>query len=237
MGRHTSATRRSGRRLRQPGGYTLVESMIASALLATSVIGVSGTILSSYDHDQQSVQQASAIGAAESLMSELTALPFTAAAADDVGLMDFVSYSDTTTSGQANVATAKVAQGKGKKNKVKKADGTESNVVGDVLGLVGGLLGVTSSSSNSGSGSSSSGSGSSGSGSSSSFVSSTPTIAPVAVSRVATVARYDTLNGPVAAAGDLAIVTVTVDVTVGSGQVMRVRRLVSSTEAASGTAQ
>ena len=237
MGRHTLTTSRSiGRsaaRIRHPGGYTLVESMIASALLATSVIGVSGTILSSYAHDQQSIEQASAIAAAESLMSELTVLPFTAGAADDVGLMDFASYSDTTTSGQATVATAKVATIKGKENKNASTnqtnDSTTSGVIGDVVGLVGGLLGGSGSTSNTGTGSTGSGT----SGTPTAYATPTSSAAPVSTSRVVSVVRHDTLNGPVVATGDLAIVTV--DVTIGAGQVMRVKRLVSSTEAASGT--
>ena len=238
MGRHSSATepsKRSGRaaaRLRRAAGYTLVESMIASVLLAVSVIGVSGTILSSYAHDQQSIAQGDAVAAAETLMSELTALPFTAGSANDVGLMDFATYSDTSQSNQVTVATADASSKKGKTSKVKKvkkkdgSSGDDANVglVGDVVGLIGGLLGTSgTSTSNTGTGGSS--------GTSSSSASTAVTTSSRTASRSASVIREDTLNGVPNATGDLAIVTV--DVTIGTGQKVRMRRLVSSAEAAS----
>jgi Tfp pilus assembly protein PilV len=214
-----------------------MEAMIASALLATSVIGVSGAILSSYAHDEQSTAQSDTINAAESLMDELTALPFTAASATDVGLMDFASYSDTTTSGQAKVATAKLAETRaptsgsgnsGNGNSNNNQGSLVSGLATTLRGLLGGLLGSSSSSGSSGSGSSGSGSGSS---SSSTTTTTTNTSTPQTVYRTASVERKDTINGLASATGDLAIVTV--DAKLSTGQTIRVRRLVTSTEAAS----
>ena len=200
--------------------------MIASVMLAVSVIGVSGMILSSYAHDEHSAAQNEAIATGEALMEELSALPFTAGSSDDVGLADFASYSDTTTSGVTTVATAKKAQTKGKSNlarlikRLKKNadDDNQVGLIGNLVGLVNGLL--SNSNANNGT-----------------PPSSTPvatTATPLTASRAVSVARMDTLNGAPAAAGDLALVTV--DVTMSTGQVMRIRRLVSSTEAASTTA-
>src|SRR4051794_36909611 len=71
--KHTSATKPSRPVLRRRhvvtrAGFTLVESMIASALLAVAVLGVSGTILSSYAHDKQSIATRDAVNAAEAMM-------------------------------------------------------------------------------------------------------------------------------------------------------------------------
>lgn len=212
--------------------------MIASVLLAASVVGVSGMILSSYAHDEQSASQNEAIATGEALMEELTALPFTAGATSDVGLMDFASYTDTTSSGQSTMATAKQAQINGKTNssqsikRTKKTSDDDNLVglVGNVVGLVGGLL-TGGSSSNSGSSNSGSGSGTAVTPTSTTVATPASPAIILTATRAVSIDRKDTLTGISSITGDLALVTV--DVTMGNGQVMRVRRLVSSTEAAS----
>lgn len=228
--RRTSLRHR--RRRSNRGGFTLVESMIASSLLAASVVGVSGTILASYDNDQQSISQRDATVAAESLMDELTALPFESATATDVSLSDFASYSDTSQSGQATVASAKVNEQKGGLlgTVVGGVVGTVGNVVGGIVGLIGGLLGGGSSGGGSGSGSSSA---------TPTAMTITPsntntTLSQNTVNRVVSVVRSDTLNGPSSPTGRFALVTV--DAALSNGQTVRIRRLVTSTEAGSAAA-
>lgn len=215
-------------RRRPRRGFTLVESMMASVLLAFSVVGVSGVILSSYAHDRQSIARRDAVAAANALMSELTALPFVAGSATDVGLTDFSSYSDTTTSSNGKSATAQAAQNKGKTTAAATASG-QAGLVSGVLGLVNGLLGGSSSNAhvhNSGSPTPAA---------TTPAPTVTTTVPATTASRTVTVYRENTINGPSTPTGDLAVVTV--DASIGDGQVIRIRRLVSSTEAESTVAK
>lgn len=256
--RRTSATNLRQRR-RQLGraGFTLVESMVASVLLSVSVVGVSGTILSSYEHDVQSKRQHDAVRSAESLKEELTALPMDPASSSDVGLTDFASYSDTIAGGQASVATASKASTKqaaaAAAGGSSSGSGTTSTgstsgggLLGGTLGLVGGVVGglLGGGSSSGGSSGTTSGTTSGGTSGTTSGGTTTQTTSITtstqaalatpqsAATRTVKVERVGALNGAITSTGPLAIVTI--DAVVG-GQTVRLKRLVSTTEAAAYT--
>ncbi|HEY8667517.1 MAG TPA: prepilin-type N-terminal cleavage/methylation domain-containing protein [Tepidisphaeraceae bacterium] len=65
---------RSGGRRR--GGFTLVESLIASVVLAIAVIGVAGVMGTSFKHVEALDQGMTAVSLAKQLMEEIAAKPF-----------------------------------------------------------------------------------------------------------------------------------------------------------------
>ena len=209
--RRTSATER---RRHARAGFTLVEAMMASVILSVSVVGVSSTILASYASDVQSARQHDAVRAAQSLQDELTGLPMDAPSTSDVGLMDFANYSDSLAPGQVVVATAAKTSAKqtsaGTTN-TPSSSATNTGLIGRAVGIDTGVLG-----------------GSTGTGVSTTNVA-TATAGLNAV-RTVSIARSATVGGTADAAGALAVVTI--DVTVGPNQTVRLKRLVSSTEAA-----
>ncbi len=58
------------------GGFTLVESLIASVVLATAVVGIAGTLAASYQQSRDQVSSAEATQLARQLMEEISAKPF-----------------------------------------------------------------------------------------------------------------------------------------------------------------
>jgi len=63
---------RGGRRR----GFTLVESLIASVVLAVAVVGIAGTIAASYQQSKDQVSVAEATQLARQLIEEISARPF-----------------------------------------------------------------------------------------------------------------------------------------------------------------
>jgi prepilin-type N-terminal cleavage/methylation domain-containing protein len=68
---HSPNTDRSRR-----AGFTLVESLIASVVLAVAVVGISGTLASSYQQSKDQVSSAEATQLARQLMEEISGKPF-----------------------------------------------------------------------------------------------------------------------------------------------------------------
>ena len=60
----------------RPAGFTLVESLIASVVLAVAVVGISGTIADAYQQSRQQVYAAEATQLARQLIEEISAKPF-----------------------------------------------------------------------------------------------------------------------------------------------------------------
>lgn len=58
------------------GGFTLVESLIASVVLAVAVVGISGTLATAYQQSKDQVSSAEAMQLARQLMEEISAKPF-----------------------------------------------------------------------------------------------------------------------------------------------------------------
>lgn len=66
-----------GRRSRfANSGYTLMEALIASAILATMVVGIGGMLASAHQQDSFSNEQSAAMALARSAMEDMAALPF-----------------------------------------------------------------------------------------------------------------------------------------------------------------
>jgi len=57
------------------GGFTLIEAMFASVILAIGVLGISGTLAASYQQTIAMRQTATALSLARQLMEEITAVP------------------------------------------------------------------------------------------------------------------------------------------------------------------
>ena len=57
-------------------GFTLVESLIASVVLAVAVVGIAGTIAASYQQTKDQVSVAEATQLARQLIEEISARPF-----------------------------------------------------------------------------------------------------------------------------------------------------------------
>ena len=58
-----------------PGGYTLAESLIASVVLAASVVGIAGTLSASYKQNSVRGSTTTAVNLAQQLMEEIAARP------------------------------------------------------------------------------------------------------------------------------------------------------------------
>ena len=71
-------------------GFTLTESLIASVVLATSVIGVAGALSVSYQNSEGLDHSAVATALARQLLEEITAKPYT----DEDGSNDYRSIAD-----------------------------------------------------------------------------------------------------------------------------------------------
>lgn len=91
MGKPTSSIERS-RIVRR--GYTLVEAMIASALLSVSVLAISGAISASYAQDEYAREKREALSSSSQLLEEVTSLPIDAATAGDASIMNYSNYTD-----------------------------------------------------------------------------------------------------------------------------------------------
>lgn len=78
-------------------GTSLVEGLIASVLLATSVVGISGVIASSYQIQTQVQLRRDAAVAGREVMETVTALPLDPATVGQSSLADFQPASQTTT--------------------------------------------------------------------------------------------------------------------------------------------
>lgn len=78
-------------------GTSLVEGLIASVLLATSVVGISGTLAASYQTQAQLGLRGNAALAGRKVMETVTAMPLDPAAAGQASLADYQTTSTTTT--------------------------------------------------------------------------------------------------------------------------------------------
>ncbi|HEV2295821.1 MAG TPA: prepilin-type N-terminal cleavage/methylation domain-containing protein [Tepidisphaeraceae bacterium] len=61
---------------RQRAGFTLVESLIASVVLAVTVVGIAGTLAATYQNARDQSSAAEATQLARQLMEEISARPF-----------------------------------------------------------------------------------------------------------------------------------------------------------------
>lgn len=57
-------------------GFTLIESLIASVVLAVAVVGIAGTLAASYQNSRDEISSAEATQLARQLMEEISARPF-----------------------------------------------------------------------------------------------------------------------------------------------------------------
>ena len=78
---HSAATRaralgRHGTTSRFGGGFTLVESLIATVILAIAVVGIAGTLAATYQQSKEQTSSAEATQLARQLMEEISAKPF-----------------------------------------------------------------------------------------------------------------------------------------------------------------
>lgn len=108
MGKRTFNTDRQ-----RPGarrGFTLVESIIASALLSVTVVAVSGAISASYAQDQYAADRAAALKSGTQLLNEVSALPLDAASAANPSIMKYASYTDEAAIGTLRSVVDGVAQ-------------------------------------------------------------------------------------------------------------------------------
>ena len=78
-------------------GTSLIESLMASVLLATSVVGISGAIATSYQNQTQIQARRDASLAGRKVMESMTALPMDPATAGQPSLSDYQQASTTTT--------------------------------------------------------------------------------------------------------------------------------------------
>src|SRR5688500_16411008 len=69
------STNRISLRALRAGGYTLAESMIASVVLAASVVGIAGTLAASYQQNTVRGNTTTALNLAQQLMEEIGAKP------------------------------------------------------------------------------------------------------------------------------------------------------------------
>ncbi len=74
-------------------GFTLVESLIASVVLAVAVVGIAGTLAASYQQAKDQVSISESTSLARQLMEEISAKPFAVAAGDT----NFPGYSAANT--------------------------------------------------------------------------------------------------------------------------------------------
>jgi hypothetical protein len=183
------------------GGYSLVEGMIASVLLAGSVVGVSGTVLSSMAHDQHSREQSAAMRSGSQLMDEVAALPISSTHANRVSLMDFANYADDINAEASlpivpAVAAVKAHGGAG----APQGDDDED----DEDDLPGGNTGQNA-------------------------PEPAPVARnPYSANRVVSIERRQSVGGPIDSNGDFAIVSVSV--TGANGRTIVIKRLVSAAE-------
>src|SRR5688572_24281467 len=76
---HSAATRvrSAGRGTTRGGrGFTLVESLIATVILAIAVIGIAGTLAATYQQSKEQTSSAESTQLARQLMEEISAKPF-----------------------------------------------------------------------------------------------------------------------------------------------------------------
>jgi Tfp pilus assembly protein PilV len=73
-----------------------MESMLASAVLAVSVVAVAGTMTSSYQQEQYALDRAKAVALASQTLEELAALPMESSNGS-AGLADYADYQDDVT--------------------------------------------------------------------------------------------------------------------------------------------
>ena len=74
MARSTKTTNPCRSAIRR-GGYTLAESLIASVVLAASVVGIAGTLSASYQQNTVRGNTTTALNLAQQLMEEIAARP------------------------------------------------------------------------------------------------------------------------------------------------------------------
>lgn len=70
------------RRRATRAGFTLIESLIASVILAVAVVGIAGTLAASYQNSREETSSAEATQLARQLMEEISARPFKIAEGD-----------------------------------------------------------------------------------------------------------------------------------------------------------
>lgn len=83
-------------------GTTLLEGLIASVLLATSVVGIGGALAASYQNQVAAQARRDAILAGRKVMDSITALPMDPAVAGQASLADYVPANSTTTTTTTN---------------------------------------------------------------------------------------------------------------------------------------
>jgi len=76
----------TSRRATQRGqrGFTLIESLIATVVLAAAVVGIAGTLASTYQQQKDQVSASEATQLARQLMEEISAKPFVAPAGSNI---------------------------------------------------------------------------------------------------------------------------------------------------------
>lgn len=240
--------RRTGRRRialairTRAGGYTLLEGLIASVLLAVSAVGVAGAMSASYAHDQHVANRCTANQAGRQLIDEVASLPMTSASGPSMA--DYANYSDSASNANtasvlasrdtASTGTTTASRMDGDDDDDDDADddqrsgGLLGGIITSVTNIVGGLLGGGS---GSGSGSSNSGTGgaSAGGGSTPAPVSITSKARVTKVDRSLAITRRSTINGPADANGDFAVIRMTIRD--ADGKSTTHSRLISSAEA------
>lgn len=225
------ARRVRNRTRRNRRGYTLIEGMLASLLLAASALGIGGAMQASYEHDRYCQQRRDALESGRRLMDEVTALPLDPQQAGQPSISGLSPYSDngvTSTGGMSTTTTTTTTSGGGTGGS---SGGLLSGTVNAVTSLVGGLLG------GGGGGGSSSGSGSTTTttttaGGSNSTASAAA--APITgASRKLKIKRRAGLTGGTVSNGDFA--TITVEVTMPDQRTYELKRLLTSVEGSSNT--
>lgn len=78
---HTLRTDAKHLSQRRRAGFTLIESLIASVVLAIAVVGIAGAIASSFNQTAQLDQDAAAVSAARALLEEAASKPFASSTA------------------------------------------------------------------------------------------------------------------------------------------------------------
>ena len=76
----------TSRRATQRGqrGFTLIESLIATVVLAAAVVGIAGTLASTYQQQKDQVSASEATQLARQLMEEISAKPFVAPSGSNI---------------------------------------------------------------------------------------------------------------------------------------------------------
>jgi prepilin-type N-terminal cleavage/methylation domain-containing protein len=67
-----------------PRGFTLIESLIATVVLAAAVVGIAGTLASTYQQQKDQVSASEATQLARQLMEEISGKPFAAPSGSNI---------------------------------------------------------------------------------------------------------------------------------------------------------